>query len=117
MNPALLIGTCLLLVSAAPNSSATTLTEKDREALTETADALYDFTNAGWGSEHKYIDASAIEWSFATLDAGNQLAMTKVRRTLDANQNLIDPVWGGVFQSSQVDWKSPHYEKVLSYQA
>ena len=118
MKPALLIGTCLLLVSAAPNSSATTLTEKDREALTETADALYDVANAGWGTGHKYIDALAIEWSFATLDAGNQLAMTKVRRTLDANQNLIDPVWGGVFQySDQVDWKSPHYEKLLSYQA
>jgi uncharacterized protein YyaL (SSP411 family) len=44
--------------------------------------------------------------------------MTKVRRTLDANQNLIDPVWGGVFQySDQVDWGSPHYEKLLSYQA
>jgi uncharacterized protein YyaL (SSP411 family) len=44
--------------------------------------------------------------------------MTKVRRTLDANQNLIDPVWGGVFQySDQVDWTSPHYEKLLSYQA
>jgi uncharacterized protein YyaL (SSP411 family) len=44
--------------------------------------------------------------------------MTKARRTLDANQNLIDPVWGGVFQySDQVDWKSPHYEKLLSYQA
>jgi uncharacterized protein YyaL (SSP411 family) len=118
MKRALLTPTGLLLVSAALNSSATTLTEKDREALTETADALYDVANAGWGAEHKYIDASAIEWSFATLDAGNQLAMTKVRRTLDANQNLIDPVWGGVFQySDQVDWKSPHYEKLLSYQA
>jgi uncharacterized protein YyaL (SSP411 family) len=44
--------------------------------------------------------------------------MTKARRTLDANQKLIDPVWGGVFQySDQVDWKSPHYGKLLSYQA
>jgi uncharacterized protein YyaL (SSP411 family) len=108
------VGTAVKVV----NSSATTLAEKDRAALTETADALYDVANAGWGTEHKYVDASAIEWSFATLDAGNQLAMTKARRTLDANQNLIDPVWGGVFQySDQVDWESPHYEKLLSYQA
>lgn len=104
--------------SAAAGSSATSLTQKDRAALTQTADDLYDIANAGWGTEHKYIDAAAIEWSFATLDAGNQLAMTKVRRTLDANQNLIDPVWGGVFQySDQVDWTAPHYEKLLSYQA
>jgi uncharacterized protein YyaL (SSP411 family) len=130
MKPAVLLLAWLLLVSAAltradatraatlENSSATGLAEKDRAALTETADSLYDVANAGWGTEHKYIDASAIEWSFATLDAGNQLAMTKARRTLDANQNLIDPVWGGVFQySDQVDWKSPQYEKLLSYQA
>jgi len=128
MKPTLLIATWLLLVSTAPtsvgatpkvvNTGAVGLAEKDRAALTETADALYDVANAGWGTEHKYIDASAMEWSFATLDAGNQLAMTKARRTLDANQNLIDPVWGGVFQySDQVDWTSPHYEKLLSYQA
>src|SRR5882757_1136863 len=30
------------------SSSATSLAEKDRAALTETADALYDVTNAGW---------------------------------------------------------------------
>jgi uncharacterized protein YyaL (SSP411 family) len=108
------VGTALKVV----NTGAVSLTEKDRAALTETADALYDVANAGWGTEHKYIDAAAVEWSFAAVDSGNQLAMTKVRRTLDANQKLIDPVWGGVFQySDQVDWTSPHYEKLLSYQA
>lgn len=112
------VGTALKVGLKVENNSATGLAAKDREALTETADALYDVANAGWGTEHKYMDASAIEWSFATLDGGNQLAMTKARRTLDANQNLIDPVWGGVFQySDQVDWKSPHYGKLLSYQA
>lgn len=100
------------------NTGATSLAQKARSSLTETADSLYDVSNAGWGTEHKYLDSSAIEWSLATVDAGNQLAITKVRRTLDANQNLIDPVWGGVFQySDDVDWKSPHYEKLLSYQA
>jgi len=122
MKCSLLIATWLVLFSTAVTTAGPTaavgLTDKDRAALTETADALYDVANAGWGTEHKYIDAAAVEWSFAAVDAGNQLAMTKVRRTLDANQNLIDPVWGGVFQySDQVDWTSPHYEKLLSYQA
>ena len=100
------------------NVSDTSLAEKDRASLTNTFDALYDVNNAGWGTEHKYVDAAAIEWSFVSLDQGNQLAMTRVRRTLDANQNLIDPVWGGVFQySDDIDWKSPHYEKLLSFQA
>jgi uncharacterized protein YyaL (SSP411 family) len=100
------------------NAGATSLAAKDKESLTETVDSLYDVTNAGWGTEHKYLDAAAIEWSLATLDAGNQLALTKVRRTLDANRNLLDPVWGGVYQySDEADWKSPHFEKLLAFQA
>jgi uncharacterized protein YyaL (SSP411 family) len=100
------------------SSNATSLTAKDRTKLAETVDSLYDTDNAGWGAPHKFVDAAAAEWSFANVDAGDQLAMTRVRRTLDANRNLIDSVWGGVFQySDSLDWKSPHYEKLLSYQA
>jgi uncharacterized protein YyaL (SSP411 family) len=100
------------------NTTSTSLAPKDREALTRTVESLYDVANAGWGTEHKYLDRAAIEWSLATVDAGNQLAMTKVRRTLDANLNLLDPVWGGVYQySDESDWKSPHFEKLLSFQA
>jgi uncharacterized protein len=100
------------------NTTATNLAEKDRDSLIQTFDSLYDLANAGWGTEHKYLDAAAIEWSLTTLDGGNQLAMTKVRRTLDANQKLIDPIWGGVYQySDDVDWTSPHFEKLLSFQA
>jgi uncharacterized protein len=100
------------------NTTATSLTGKDRDSLIQAFDSLYDLANAGWGSGHKYLDAAAIEWSLTTLDGGNQLAMTQVRRTLDANQKLIDPVWGGVYQySDEVDWTSPHFEKLLSFQA
>jgi uncharacterized protein len=100
------------------SSNATALAEKDRDALTQAFDSLYDTANAGWGTEHKYLDAGAIDWSFIKLDGGNQLAMTQARRTLDANRKLIDPVWGGVFQySDSVDWSAPHYEKLLSFQA
>ena len=32
--------------------------------------------------------------------------------------SLFDPIWGGVYQySDQRDWKSPHYEKIMSYQS
>src|SRR5689334_2031460 len=81
-------------------TEATHLAERDRIALMQVTDALYDGANGGWGTEHKYLDAAALEWSFARLDSGDQLAMIRIRRTLDANQNLIDPVWGGVFQYS-----------------
>ena len=40
------------------------------------------------------------------------------RETLGAQRNLIDPVWGGVYQySTDGDWKHPHYEKLLQFQA
>jgi uncharacterized protein len=100
------------------STTASSLAEKDRASLIQVIDSSYDMTHAGWGTEHKYLDAAAIEWSFSTLDSGNQLALTKIRRTLDANQNLIDPVWGGVYQySDETDWKSPHFEKLLAFQA
>ena len=39
-------------------------------------------------------------------------------RTQDANLHLIDPVWGGVYQySDEVNWLSPHFEKLMSFQA
>jgi uncharacterized protein len=99
-------------------TAASTLDSQQRSALGQAFDAMYDETHAGWGDVHKYIDAAAIELSFARLDAGDQTAVHKIRRTLDANQNLIDPVWGGVYQySDQADWRSPHYEKLLSFQA
>lgn len=107
-----------ITLSAESNGKVPALPKKVRDSLTQTFDELYDVANAGWGTEHKYLDAAAIEWALASVDSGNQLAMTQVRRTLDANRNLIDPVWGGVFQySDEVDWKSPHHEKLLSYQA
>ncbi|HZO24313.1 MAG TPA: hypothetical protein VFB37_17605, partial [Steroidobacteraceae bacterium] len=100
------------------DTGATSLGQKQRAALLGSFDNLYDETNAGWGSGHKYVDASSIEWSFAALDAGNQAAIRKIRHTLDANLNLIDPVWGGVYQySDHIDWKSPHFEKLMSFQA
>ena len=40
------------------------------------------------------------------------------RETLSAQRNLFDPVWGGVYQySTDGDWKHPHYEKLLQFQA
>ena len=40
------------------------------------------------------------------------------RETLDAQRQLIDPVWGGVYQySTDGDWKHPHFEKIMQMQA
>jgi hypothetical protein len=40
------------------------------------------------------------------------------RDTLASQLQLIDPVWGGVFQySGEGDWKHPHFEKLIQFQA
>ena len=38
--------------------------------------------------------------------------------TLDQQSKLIDPVWGGIYQYSAArDWDSPHFEKLMTFQA
>src|SRR4029077_17754660 len=79
----------------------------------------YDADNGGWGSGQKFIDASTMEYTLALV--GEEPAATAARRarqTLEANLRIIDPVWGGVYQYSESpDWKLPHFEKLLSFQA
>jgi len=37
---------------------------------------------------------------------------------LDRQRQIIDPVWGGIDQySTDGDWRHPHYEKLMTYQA
>ena len=88
------------------------------ESMMRTYVGLYDEEHAGWGTIHKFIDAPAMELTFELADGGDTRATERARRTLDANLNLIDPVWGGVYQySDEVDWHSPHFEKLLEFQA
>ncbi len=94
------------------------LTSRERAALTHTYDGVYDDEHGGWGDIHKFLDAAAMELTYLKIDAGDTVALHRARQTLDANLALFDPVWGGVYQySDEVDWKSPHYEKLMAFQA
>ena len=96
----------------------TKLGTAQKHALEKAFDGLYDDRNGGWGTVHKYLDAPSIELSFLRVDDADGVAAGRVRQTLDANLNLLDPIWGGVYQySDAVDWHSPHFEKLLSFQA
>jgi uncharacterized protein YyaL (SSP411 family) len=51
-------------------------------------------------------------------EKGDAEAEKRAKQTFDAALNLIDRQWGGIYQySDEVDWKSPHYEKIMWYQA
>ncbi len=80
--------------------------------------ATFDAAQAGWGTIHKFIHAESMDLVLARATEGDQAAADQTRRTLDKARALIDPVWGGVYQySDKRDWSSPHYEKIMSYQA
>jgi uncharacterized protein len=94
------------------------LTSHQQTAALQSYDKIYDDQHGGWGDVHKFIDAAALELSYAQIDAGDSAALHRARQTLDANLSLIDPVWGGVYQySDAVDWQSPHFEKLMAFQA
>jgi uncharacterized protein YyaL (SSP411 family) len=85
----------------------------ERLALERTFVRAYDTRWGGWGTIHKLLDAEPLGLA---LDEPRWRPMAK--KTLDAALALVDPVWGGMYQySDAVDWKSPHYEKLMSVQA
>jgi uncharacterized protein YyaL (SSP411 family) len=94
------------------------LTPHERTAALQTYEEIYDAEHGGWGDIHKFIDAAALELTYSKIDTGDMVALHRARQTLDANLSLIDPVWGGVYQySDEVNWQSPHYEKLMAFQA
>lgn len=79
---------------------------------------FYDAEHGGWGELHKFIDDQAMAYALAQARRDCDRCIHMAHRTLQAAQHLIDPVWGGVYQySDQLDWRSPHYEKIMSHQA
>jgi hypothetical protein len=108
-------------VSAAPaiaEIAASTLPAAQRKSLLSVYDGRYDAAQGGWGEVHKSIDAAAVEYAFSQSDRGIASGEQRARQTLDANLRLMDPVWGGVYRYSDAsDWSSPHFEKLLSFQA
>ena len=94
------------------------LTEAERTGLRQILHENYDPKNQGWGTVQKYLNWDIIEYCGAEAMRGDREAERMARATLDAQRQLIDPVWGGVYQySTDGDWKHPHFEKIMQMQA
>ncbi len=77
----------------------------------------YDEKAAGWGTVHKYLTWDILEYEMGRARAGDEAAGNRVRVTLAAARQLIDPVWGGLYQySTDGDWVHPHFEKIMQFQ-
>jgi len=99
-------------------SAAIFLTTRQREALLRNFGETYDKTNGGWGDVHKFIHTDGMDYALSRAETGDANAAAMARQTLDRSFALIDPEWGGIYQySDKADWSSPHYEKIMWYQA
>jgi uncharacterized protein len=81
-------------------------------------DSYYDEEQGSWGKRQKSPLGANLEFELARAAHGDKQARARALFTLEKQRALIDPVWGGVYQySAAADWNSPHYEKLMAYQA
>ena len=93
------------------------LTQDAKEKILAVYWKLYDEKHGGWGKIHRFIDGTTEEYVLRKAAKGDSRSITASRKTLDGGLNLIDPVWGGAYQySDELDWLSPHYEKIIDIQ-
>ena len=93
---------------------------KQLQALLEKDnDDDYDTQYGSWGvGGHKFMDWDSTEFAMTQGRDGDIKADKRARQTLDQQLQLIDPVWGGVYQYSHGGtWTNPHFEKIMSVQA
>jgi uncharacterized protein len=80
--------------------------------------AGYDAKQGSWGTDQKYLDVDSVELAMDRAAHGDARAATMAKQTLDAQLQLLDPVWGGVYQySTDGVWSKPHFEKIMAVQA
>jgi uncharacterized protein len=83
-------------------------------------DDFYDDEQGSWGRRQKAPLGYDNAWLLvkAARPGGDEDAKKKVLFTLDQQSKLLDPVWGGIYQySAAADWDSPHFEKLMTFQA
>lgn len=94
-----------------------TISDETRKSMVERFFEHYDYKLGGWGFTHKFLNADCAEFALLRAREGDAKARKMAKQTLDAQLQLIDPVWGGVYQYSDSGiWTSPHYEKIMSTQ-
>lgn len=93
------------------------LPDEIRMLVTEDHAKAIDREIGGLKTSHRYLDPDSVEFGVTRARDGDKENEQWVKKTLDANQKLIDPVWGGVYQySTRRDWNHPHFEKIMPSQ-
>jgi uncharacterized protein YyaL (SSP411 family) len=80
--------------------------------------AGFDAKQGSWGFDQKYLDWDSVEYAMDLAARGDARAEAMAKQTLTAQLQLLDPVWGGLYQySTDGVWTKPHFEKIMSTQA
>jgi uncharacterized protein YyaL (SSP411 family) len=78
----------------------------------------WDEDQGGWGRKQKASLGWDNAWALVKASRGDERAKKRIVFTLDQQSKLLDPVWGGIYQYSAArDWDSPHFEKLMTFQA
>ena len=78
----------------------------------------WDEQQGSWGHTQKVPLYMTNEWALSRARAGDETAKKRVLFTLEEQLAIVDPVWGGIYQySTDGDWKHPHFEKLMTFNA
>ena len=81
-------------------------------------DDAWDDEQGSWGHSQKVPLFYDNAWSLARGRAGDATARKRGLTSLERQLDIVDPVWGGIYQySTDGDWKHPHFEKLLYFNA
>lgn len=94
------------------------LADGTRDELERRFVATNDFRRGGLKGDQKVVDRDAAEYAILKAVAGDATARRIALGSLAGARQLLDPVWGGVYQySTGGDWNHPHFEKLGFIQA
>ncbi|WP_070138393.1 DUF255 domain-containing protein [Crocinitomix algicola] len=67
-----------------------------------------------WSNKSLYLNGI----NYALNQKSNPILYKWANLSIQNSRNILDTVWGGVYQySARGNWNNPHYEKLLKYQA
>lgn len=82
-------------------------------------DLYYDDEDGSWGMRQKAPIGDNASFELVRYARNHDdAALARALFSLEKHAQLIDPVWGGIYQySTGKRWDHPHYEKLMTYQA
>ncbi len=79
---------------------------------------FWDPELGGWGTRQKAPLGDNAEVDLRRGARGDEDALERAKFALEKQALLMDPIWGGIYQySTGSSWGSPHYEKLMTFQA